>query len=1123
MGIYTKLSEEKYQELEKQYIKHCEAPEEKDYELFLDSVSAATIGIGFNVYNNPEWITILLLCKFGDLKPLEQLDTYYSNPIYYGSGKYDKFLKKYSRTIISKEESRQKITVRSVNKILQLILAHKNKYNVTAGKKFPKMEELNQQVQNLIDEYNKEDGVEKIPVSNFSFSLSSEEAEAIYHAGKLKYLNIIDKYLAGSGKIFNAEQIKNTNLFISLLSLSYQQGSLKLLNNIFYPGIEKSRFLIWFALRYKMAVLSDKSLRRLHDSVIFGLLEPRKDDAAQADIPAVINDIFAYLNYPQNKDSYTSYLDYMKNLPENNIDEIAKDDNTVCFHKGNEYKIIFDSLLKIDSIKNYFIDTSFLENKFIDNIIDFAPYDTIFSIFTQLIKESFGEELKAKKGSEELFLLENIYVVECINKEKFISLMELKYSSLQEKCNVFLFLNSTLDIVNDISYLQSKCPNVHFTIGIHAGYTYSFRLDDKSSAQTNIMLYSIKEGKYIPELLKDTFKAENISSEESQDEKNILLFSAEENNNLSGRLSNNANIFHITHQSAEKIISKIKLYNLISDKYEGNIQVNMQDKEYEVSAAKSSGEFNVDITLSILDEALNDEEINDKPYYMLVNSTGEIFESKVSNGKASFSYNPAEARSNQKVLFSFNKTDLLCKKSANGKCLDYAWINKTAMENKKLERTFTINKEDVPQYSITGVELDNIEEIASSNLDALLNIEYRFKAYSDIEDKSKIKWGYMLLNNSELKSLSNITVLKPSVKLYEKFHQLTETGDMISVIPNKILSKDEIKLLKNDNYALIPIPYFNIHYIDIRNFNNNINGIKIVNETIESDIISLNFYIVVDNIGKNGFLVRYTYKTVEDAIKYHRHGELVGIKADLKVFPEKYGLYAVSPEAGNSIVSHVRGSTKNSQYVSASTLSDGAERFNVNNGSKKLSIDINKLKQSGAVLISTDEISEAFSNDNKALMSKKKVNIHQVIRNNEARFKAIQDQEVLIKGADRKSSQFIFTPDDLSKVKISQTFGKTLLPLAYILTTVNLINAGIDSAEKQSIKPIAEEVAEQAAGWGGAFAGMWLGSKIGSLTGSIIGTPGVGTVIGGIVGSIAGGYAGYFGISNFFEDDSDED
>ena len=62
----------------------------------------------------------------------------------------------------------------------------------------------------------------------------------------------------------------------------------------------------------------------------------------------------------------------------------------------------------------------------------------------------------------------------------------------------------------------------------------------------------------------------------------------------------------------------------------------MQDKEYEVSAAKSSGEFNVDITLNILDEALKEEDINDKPYYMYVNKTGEIFESKISNGSASF-------------------------------------------------------------------------------------------------------------------------------------------------------------------------------------------------------------------------------------------------------------------------------------------------------------------------------------------------------------------------------------------------------------------------------------------------------------------------------------------------------
>ena len=130
-------------------------------------------------------------------------------------------------------------------------------------------------------------------------------------------------------------------------------------------------------------------------------------------------------------------------------------------------------------------------------------------------------------------------------------------------------------------------------------------------------------------------------------------------------------------------------------KYEGNIRVDMQDKEYKVSSNKSSGEFRVDVTLSILDKVLNEDDLNDKPYYMFVNNTGEIFESRISNGKATFCYNPAETNSNQKVLFSFNREDFACKKSANSKSLDFMLINKTDRENKKAERTFNINKGDI--------------------------------------------------------------------------------------------------------------------------------------------------------------------------------------------------------------------------------------------------------------------------------------------------------------------------------------------------------------------------------------------------------------------------------------------
>ena len=145
---------------------------------------------------------------------------------------------------------------------------------------------------------------------------------------------------------------------------------------------------------------------------------------------------------------------------------------------------------------------------------------------------------------------------------------------------------------------------------------------------------------------------------------------------------------------------------------------------------------------------------------MYVNKTGEIFESKISNGRTSFYYNPEETNSNQKVLFSFNKADFASKKAANSKSLDFMLINKTDRKNKKAERTFTINRGDIPQDIISGIELYNIEEIAASKVNRL-SLEHKFKAYSNVEDTNKIKWGYMLLNNRELKSLSNIT---PSIR-----------------------------------------------------------------------------------------------------------------------------------------------------------------------------------------------------------------------------------------------------------------------------------------------------------------------------------------------------------------------
>ena len=50
-------------------------------------------------------------------------------------------------------------------------------------------------------------------------------------------------------------------------------------------------------------------------------------------------------------------------------------------------------------------------------------------------------------------------------------------------------------------------------------------------------------------------------------------------------------------------------------------------------------------------------------------------------------------------------------------------------------------------------------------------------------------------------------------------------------------------------------------------------------------------------------------------------------------------------------------------------------------------------------------------------MNKNKVDIHAVIRNNDTRHKAIVDQEVLIKGADKKSRNAVMLPKQYVQVR----------------------------------------------------------------------------------------------------------
>ncbi|WP_300884793.1 hypothetical protein, partial [uncultured Clostridium sp.] len=415
MGIYTKLSTDDYKELEKKFIFHCEAdPKTTDYDLYVDNAGLLTFGIGFNIEGNPNWLVIAMLQKLSGLKSLEEIERigYKSDVLSYSNGKYDNFIECCCKG--------------SNSKLLNIIRRHKTDYKVLNNQKIPHLDKLSKEIQQLIEEYNKQDGIEKIPVKSFSFTFTEEEIDIIYNIGKKEYTNKLNIYLTEHNKPFNHMSIKETKLYISLLSFVYRYTDVSLrkcVNDFMHAN--RSRFLLWFTLRYKIFSGSEQYKRRIHEAAIFGLLECQKDDINQADIPASIKDIFSHLNFPVEQDGL-SYLDQLKTDKNyRKIDEEAKKADAVRFSKQKRYDIIRQSVQKIDSIEDYFVNKSFFKNNFLDNVIDFASSDVIFSILTQFIKESFVEELKNKKGSEELFLLENIYVVECINKEKFLEVMSL--------------------------------------------------------------------------------------------------------------------------------------------------------------------------------------------------------------------------------------------------------------------------------------------------------------------------------------------------------------------------------------------------------------------------------------------------------------------------------------------------------------------------------------------------------------------------------------------------------------------------------------------------------------------------------------------------------------------------
>lgn len=255
------------------------------------------------------------------------------------------------------------------------------------------------------------------------------------------------------------------------------------------------------------------------------------------------------------------------------------------------------------------------------------------------------------------------------------------------------------------------------------------------------------------------------------------------------------------------------------------------------------------------------------------------------------------------------------------------------------------------------------------------------------------------------------------------------------------------------------------------------------------------FFIIVDEPGKDGFLVRKIYASQSNP--YLSKMNLSPLRLLSETDPERYGLLPKDYNSPTGIAEHVMGNNK-SPYVSTSSIfPDGSPRFD----GEAIYIDTDKALTSGAELVTTDEILKALEEykTNNPHLAKRIDKISAYVRD--------IDKEILIKG-EKIPAKAIFTPESLNLVKNFSKVGRVVQVVGIAFTAYDLEQATEKSVETGSIKPISAEVMRQAGGWGGFVAG----AKIGSVAGAAVGIEtGPGAFLTGLVGGIIFGSAGYYG------------
>lgn len=255
------------------------------------------------------------------------------------------------------------------------------------------------------------------------------------------------------------------------------------------------------------------------------------------------------------------------------------------------------------------------------------------------------------------------------------------------------------------------------------------------------------------------------------------------------------------------------------------------------------------------------------------------------------------------------------------------------------------------------------------------------------------------------------------------------------------------------------------------------------------------FFVIVEEPGKDGFLVRKIYASGNSP--YLRNMQLSPLQRLSELHPERYGLAPKNPTATISLAEHVLGKNQSPFISTSSIFPQGSPRFD----GRSIFIDIHKVQQAGARLVSTKEILRdlAAYKAQHPHLAKRIDKISAYVRD--------IDKEVLIH--DKKvPARAIFTPQSLKTTKTIVRSARVVQVLGIAFTAYDLTTAGQESIRVGNTKPISAEAIRQAGGWGAA----WAGFKVGGAAGAALGIEtGPGAVISGLIGGIVVGAAGYFG------------